>query len=81
MALSWKTRRRLSLAILLIGLPVYMAAALYTISLFDRPSIWVELAIYVALGFAWALPFKAVFKGVGREDPDARKAEGPGPSA
>jgi uncharacterized protein (DUF983 family) len=81
MPLTWKTRRRLSLVILLVGLPVYMALALWTISLFDRPPIWLELAIYVALGFAWALPFKAIFKGVGKADPDARKAEGPGPSA
>jgi hypothetical protein len=81
MALSWKTRRRLSLAILLVGLPLYIAVALYTISLFERPSIWLELAIYVGLGILWALPFKAVFRGVGREDPDARKAEGTGPSA
>jgi hypothetical protein len=81
MALSWKTRRRLSLVILLIGLPLYIAAALYTISLFDRPSIWLELAIYVGLGILWALPFKAVFRGVGKEDPDARKAEGTHPSA
>lgn len=81
MALSWKTRRRLSLVILLVGLPLYIAAALYTISLFERPSIWLELAIYVGLGLLWALPFRAVFRGVGREDPDARKAEGPGPSA
>jgi hypothetical protein len=31
----------------------------------------VELAIYVGLGVIWALPFKAVFKGVGQPDPDA----------
>jgi hypothetical protein len=81
MALSWKTRRRLSLVILLVGLPLYIAAALYTISRFERPSIWLELTIYVGLGILWALPFKAVFRGVGKDDPDARKAEGTGPSA
>ncbi len=72
MALSYKTRRRLSLLILLVGLPLYIAAALYVVSLFERPSIWVELAVYVALGVVWALPFKAVFKGVGQSDPEAR---------
>ena len=71
MALSYKTRRRLSLLILLCGLPAYIAVALYVVSLFDRPSIWVELAVYVGLGIVWALPFKAVFRGVGQPDPDA----------
>ncbi len=71
MALSYKTRRRLSLLILLVGLPAYIAAALYVVSLFDRPSIWVEFAVYVGLGIVWALPFKAVFRGVGQPDPDA----------
>ena len=71
MALSYKTRRRLSLLILLVGLPAYIAAALYVISLFDRPSIWVEFAVYVGLGILWALPFKAVFRGVGQIDPEA----------
>lgn len=71
MALTYKTRRRLSLLILVVGLPVYIAAAWYLVSLFDRPSIWVEFLVYVALGIVWALPFKAVFKGVGQADPDA----------
>lgn len=71
MALSYKARRRWSLIILLIGLPVYMIVAVNVVELFDRPSILVELLIYVVLGIVWALPFKAVFKGVGKGDPDA----------
>ncbi len=71
MPLTYKTRRRLSLLILLVGLPVYIAAALYVVSLFDRPSLWVEFAVYVGLGILWALPFKAVFKGVGQPDPES----------
>lgn len=70
MALSYKTRRTLSVLILLIGLPLYIAAALYVVSLFDRPSVFVELLIYVGLGIVWALPFRAVFRGVGKADPD-----------
>ena len=31
--------------------------------------------IYVALGIVWALPFRAVFRGIGKPDPDAKKAE------
>jgi hypothetical protein len=71
MALKYKTRRRLALLILVVGLPAYIAAAWYVTSLFERPSLLVELAIYIALGFIWALPFKFIFKGVGQADPDA----------
>jgi membrane protein implicated in regulation of membrane protease activity len=70
MALGYKARRRWSLVILLIGLPLYVVAAVNVIDLFDRPPFWVELAVYVILGFLWAMPFKYVFKGVGKEDPD-----------
>ncbi|MBF9031410.1 DUF2842 domain-containing protein [Rhodobacterales bacterium HKCCE3408] len=72
MALSYKTRRRLSLLILLIGLPLYIGAAVFLVSLFDRPGVLLELAIYVGLGILWALPFRAVFRGVGQADPEAR---------
>ena len=71
MALSYKSRRRLSLLILLVGLPLYVAVSLWVISLFDRPPLLLELLVYVVLGVAWALPLKAVFKGVGKADPDA----------
>lgn len=71
MALSYKTRRRLSLLILVVGLPLYIIVAVNVVGLFDRPSIWLELLIYIGLGIVWALPFKAVFKGVGQADPDA----------
>jgi uncharacterized protein (DUF983 family) len=71
MPLTYKTRRRLSLLILVVGLPLYIVVAVNVIDMFDRPSIWVELAVYVALGIVWALPFKAIFRGVGQEDPDA----------
>lgn len=75
MTLSYRLRRRLSLVLLLVWLPLYIAAALYLVSLFERPSILVELGIYVGLGVIWALPFKAVFKGVGREAPDDGSAD------
>ncbi|MDA0900656.1 MAG: DUF2842 domain-containing protein [Proteobacteria bacterium] len=73
MALGYKTRKRLSLLILIFGLPAYIAAAWWLMSLFERPSIWVEFAIYVGLGILWALPFKAVFKGVGQADNNGDK--------
>ncbi|MBF9058227.1 DUF2842 domain-containing protein [Rhodobacterales bacterium HKCCSP123] len=75
MALSYKTRRRLSLVVLIFGLPAYIALAWWIMSLIDRPSIWVELAIYILLGILWALPLKAVFKGVGQADPDAPRED------
>ena len=68
--LSYKARRRLSLLILLVGLPLYIVVAVNVIALFDRPSILVEVIVYVSLGVLWALPFKYVFRGVGQADPD-----------
>ena len=70
MALSYKARRRWSLVILLIGLPLYVVVAVGVIGLFNRPPIWLELFIYVSLGLLWALPFKFIFRGVGQADPD-----------
>lgn len=70
MALPYKTRRRLSLLLLVIGLPLYIVAALVIVNLFDRPSFFLELAVYLGLGVIWALPFKAVFRGIGQPDPD-----------
>jgi hypothetical protein len=75
MALTYKTRRRLSLLILLVGMPAYIALAWWVMSLFERPGIWLEFGIYIVLGILWVLPFKAVFKGVGQADPDAPRDE------
>lgn len=80
MALSYKARRRWALVILLIGLPLYVVAAVNVIDLFERPSVLVELAVYVGLGFLWALPFRFIFCGIGQEDPEARKPDGTTPS-
>jgi len=68
--LSYNARRRLSLVILLLGLPLYIIVAVNVIAMFDRPSILVEVFVYVALGVLWAFPFKYVFRGVGQADPD-----------
>jgi hypothetical protein len=71
MALGYRTKRLLSLLILLVGLPLYIVVAVNVVDLFDRPPIWLELLIYVALGIVWALPFRAVFRGIGQSDPEA----------
>lgn len=70
MALSYKSRRRWSLVILLIGLPLYIVAAVTVVNWLDRPSVLVELLVYVVLGILWMLPFRAIFRGVGKADPD-----------
>jgi branched-subunit amino acid transport protein len=72
MPLAYKTRRRLSLLLLLVGLPAWIILSVVIIAQFDRPPLWLEFLIYVGLGIVWALPFKAVFKGVGQADPDAK---------
>lgn len=71
--LSYKARRRWSLIILLLGLPLYIVAVVTVLNLLDRPPIWLELLVYVGLGVLWALPFKYVFRGVGQADPDKDK--------
>ena len=68
--MNLKTRKRLSLLILVVGLPVYIVAAVTLVNWMDarfgRQPILVEVAVYVGLGILWILPFKRVFSGVGR---------------
>ncbi|WP_298846189.1 DUF2842 domain-containing protein [uncultured Ruegeria sp.] len=68
--LSYKARRRWSLVILVVGLPLYIVAVVTVLNWLERPPIWVELLVYIVLGILWAVPFKFVFRGVGKEDPD-----------
>lgn len=72
MALSYKTRRRLALLVLCVGLPVYIVLAVTLVDLIERPSVLVELAIYVGLGVLWILPLRPIFLGIGQPDPDAK---------
>ncbi|MFN3723566.1 MAG: DUF2842 domain-containing protein [Paracoccaceae bacterium] len=76
MALSYKARRRLSLLVLLIGLPVYIVVAVSLVNWIDRPSILIEFLVYVGLGLLWMLPLRPIFLGVGQPDPDA-EIQGP----
>ena len=73
MTLAYKTRRRLALLVLCVGLPLYIVLAVTLVDLIDRPSVVVELAIYVGLGFLWMLPLRPIFLGIGQPDPDAGK--------
>ena len=75
MALSYKTRRRLSLLILLVGMPLWIllswAILGWITDSYGRPPVLLELAVYVGLGVLWVLPFRRVFLGVGQADPEA----------
>ena len=75
MALSYKARRRWSLVILLLGLPLYIVVAVTVMTWLDRPPLWLELLVYIVLGVLWAIPFRFVFKGVGKADPEAEEPE------
>lgn len=74
MALSHKAKKRWALVVLIIGLPVYIVMCVtladWARSLMGRPSILVELCIFVGMGVLWAFPLKAIFKGVGQADPN-----------
>lgn len=75
MGLSYKARRRWSLVVLLIGLPLYIVVAVtltdWLRRTLENPPMLLELVVFVVLGFLWIVPFKFVFKGVGKADPDA----------
>ena len=70
MNINYKNRRRLSLFLLLVGLPVYVILAINILAFFERPSILLEVIIYLSLGIVWAVPFKFIFKGIGQADPE-----------
>lgn len=69
--MTYRMRKRLALIVLVVGLPGYIVLAVTVVNLFERPSIWAELAVYVGLGILWALPLRSLFRGLGRPDPDA----------
>ena len=71
MALGYKARKRLSLLILLVGMPIYVVVAVSLMSTIQRLPIWAEVPCYLGLGLAWILPFRSVFLGIGQVDPDA----------
>lgn len=85
MALSYRTRRRLAVLILVVGLPAYVVAAVTLTGWMDarygRLPVLAELGVYLGLGFLWALPFRFVFRGIGKADPEAGGPEAGGPDA
>ena len=69
--LSYKARRRWSLVVLLVGLPLYIIVATTLAGLLNLQSVLLQLVLYGVLGIAWILPFKSLFRGIGQADPDA----------
>jgi hypothetical protein len=72
MALSYKARRRWSLFIVFVGLPVYVVIVANLMTFIGRLPLALELLAYIVLGVVWVLPFKFVFLGVGQADPNAK---------
>ena len=68
MTLSWRARRRWSLVLLLVWMPAYIVAAVTVMNWLGRPSVLVEFLVYVVLGILWVLPFRSVFRGIGRAE-------------
>lgn len=73
--LSMKAKKRWSLVVLLIGLPLWIIVAVNIVALFDRPPIWLEFLIFVALGVVWILPFKKLFTGIGAMPPEGDRSD------
>ena len=66
-----RTRKRWSLLLLVVGLPLYIVVAVSVVNwadrVFGRLPFLAELAVYVALGIVWALPFRRLFAGIGHD--------------
>lgn len=78
MALTYKQRKKWSLVILLIWMPLFIVLSVSVINWLypdplNRPHFLVELGIFVGLGLICFLPFKRIFLGIGQPDPDAPK--------
>ena len=64
--MRFRTRKRLALLALGLGIPAYIVVATTLVGLIDRPPVLVELGIYLGLGIVWAVPLRRLFLGVGR---------------
>ena len=73
MPLSHRARKRWSLVVLVLGMPLWIVAAVTVVGLFDRQPFWLEILVYVGLGIVWTVPLRRLFLGVGQPDPDERQ--------
>jgi hypothetical protein len=76
--MSYRVRKIVCAAMLMVGLPLYVVLASTLVGLFERPGVLTELAVYVGLGIVWALPLRALFRGIARPDPANPGAAGSG---
>ncbi len=68
--LSYRARKRWALAVLLLGMPIYIVVVLNMMTSIDRLPFWGEALAYIVLGIGWIFPLKRLFLGVGQPDPD-----------
>lgn len=70
--MNLKTRKRLSILVLVLGLPAYIIVAVTLVNWMDaqwgRQPIWIELLVYIGLGIIWIMPLKRLFTGIGRDE-------------
>ncbi len=82
MALSLAARKRLSILVLVVGMPAWVVVAVTVVNWADRTwgrlPLLAELAVYVCLGVLWILPFRALFRGVGQPAPRGKDDNAPG---
>ena len=75
MALSYKARRRWSLFLLVVWLPVYIVIAITILALIGDLNKYLAILVYAVLGVAWAFPFKPLFKGIGKTEDGKKEVE------
>ena len=73
--MKFKTRRRLALLVLLVGMPIYVIVAVTLLTAMQGLPKLVELAVYVIVGVAWVFPLKPLFLGIARPDPDEARPD------
>lgn len=70
--MNLRTRKRLSLLLLLVWMPLYIVLAVSGMAWFQtrfgRLPFLLELLAYIVLGIVWVLPFRRVFLGVARSE-------------
>lgn len=75
--MTLKSRKRWALFVLVVGLPAWIVLVVTVENALMRawgpPPFLSELVIYVGAAFLWAMPFKALFTGIGAAGPDSEK--------
>lgn len=67
-----RVKKRLSLLILLVVLPLYVIVSSSVMMRLDLPK-WAEILAYIVLGIIWVVPLKHVFLGVGQAPPEGEE--------